>query len=296
MLQCMQMTDMQIIGIDLGGTKCAAARYDAQTFKRLEHFVVPTRTNEGFHTILGDMLQCIERLRTPQTRLLGIGMPGLVRERDGIIHHMPNIPGGEGYPLKEYLEKQTGLRVTIGNDSQTFALAEALEGAGKGKRVVVGITMGTGVGGGIVIDGKLFTGSDGFAGEIGHTLLMPGSPPYDTPDCRGEVEQFLSGTAMRKRCTDAKRPEDLLAGEACAFLHPSIVRETAWLCTNLTYMLNPTIIVFGGSTGRALLPYLPGIREELSRWMLKDTPLPGLAIRQLEDAATRGAALLAREG
>jgi predicted NBD/HSP70 family sugar kinase len=107
------------------------------------------------------------------------------------------------------------------------------------------------------------------------------------------VEQFLSGTALGRRCEQAKTPNDYLEGEACAFLHPEFFKECAWMCVNLTHMLNPSVIVFGGTTGRALKPHLHTISTELKKWMLPDTPLPVLSVALLKDAATRGAAMLA---
>lgn len=289
------MSTKHVIAIDIGGTKCAAALYATDASAPLVQRTMPTRAKEGWSAVLEDVLQCMKDLRTNETVAIGIGVPGFVRQPEGTIVHLPNIPDAEGSELRTLLEEKFSLPIAIGNDSQTFALAEAVEGAGKGHAVVVGITMGTGVGGGIVIDGKIFSGANGIAGELGHTLLLPGQPPYATDDMRGETEQFLSGTAMRKRCETAKKPEDLLAGEACAFLHPSIVKEAAWLCTNLTYTVNPSIIIFGGSTGRALAKYLPAIGTEMKKWTLPHTPLPKLAIRSLDDAATRGAALLAMQ-
>ncbi|MEK7217933.1 MAG: ROK family protein [Patescibacteria group bacterium] len=281
------------IGIDVGGTKTAIASYDTAGWKLLKQKRFPTRKDEGFGTVLEDALSIADSWKTPDTVALGCGAPGLIRATDGSILRMPNIAGGDGFPLKKYLEKRFGIPVTVENDSNCFTLGEALGGAGKGCNVVVGITMGTGVGGGIVVEGKLFRGADGFAGEIGHMLLRPGNPPYETEDSRGEVEQFLSGTAMLKRCEAAKAAQDLLEGGTCAFLHTEIVLETAWLCTNVTHLINPSIIVFGGGTGRALKPYLTTIRDEMTRWIMQGTPLPQLAVAQLDDPATRGAAMLA---
>ena len=190
------------------------------------------------------------------------------------------------------MEDALQLRVKVENDASCFALAEAMMGAGKDRRVVVGITLGTGVGGGIVIDGKVFQGAHGFAGEIGHMLMMPGKPPYETKDQRGDVEQFLSGTAMGHRCTAAKRPEDYLEGEVCSFLQPQIFREVAWIATSLTYLLDPDIIVLGGSAGRALGPHLSKVDEELKQWVLPGTPLPLIAVAELKESGALGAALL----
>lgn len=281
-----------LIGIDIGGTKIASALYDERGWKLLKEERCPTGRERGYQAVLEDVFAAIERLRRTDTRAIGIGVPGLVRHPEGVIIRLPNIPGAENAPLRSMIEERTGLPVTVGNDSNGFALAEAIDGAGKGERVVAGVTMGTGVGGGIVMNGKLFTGADGFAAEFGHTILVPGEPPYETDDRRGEAEQFLSGTALRKRCPEAKKPEDVFEGKTCAYLHPEIIRDTAILCANIIHMINPSVIVFGGGTGRALRRFLPDIETEITRWIMKGTPLPRLAIRKLEDAATRGAAML----
>jgi glucokinase len=284
-----------IVGVDLGGTKAALARYDAATwtFEEREKFL--TEAGRGFDDVLDRVVQHIARFRRPDTVAVGIGIPGLVRRSDGVLLNAPNIPGSAGVPLKKILEDRVKLPVFLENDAHCFALAEALRGAGKGHDVVIGVTFGTGVGGGIVLQGKLFRGGHGFAGEFGHTLLTPGNVPYEAADKRGDVEQFLSGRALGKRCEVAKRPEEYLEGEVCAFLRPEVFREVAWFVTNLLYSFDPDIVVFGGSTGRALKPHLKEISDELRAWLVPHTPLPLLATAALEDAGTLGAALLCDE-
>lgn len=286
------MISSSIIGVDLGGTKTAIARYDRATMEEQECLRIPTNADRKFQLILDDLVSAIQSLRADDTVAVGIGIPGLIEKNTGTIVTLPNIRGAEGFALEQSLQERLKLKVTVDNDANCFALAEAVVGAGKGHDVVVGITMGTGVGGGIVIDGKLFRGHHGFAGEIGHMLLVPGKPPYETDDRRGDIEQFLSGSAMGKRCAEAKRPEDYLEGAVCSFLQPEVFREVAWLTVNLAHLLDPSIIIFGGSAGRALTKHLPEIHEELKQWMLPKTPLPILAPAILPDAATRGAALL----
>lgn len=284
-----------VVGFDLGGTKSAVARYRIGTWECEAHQRLPTHAERGFVHVLEDALALIEKMRTPGTQSLGFGVPGLVEQPAGTLLRAPNIPGSERIPLKRTLEERLHLPVAVDNDANCFALAEAKAGAGRGARVVIGVTLGTGVGGGIVIDGKLERGSHGYAAEIGHMLLRPGDPPFKTPDRRGDAEQFLSGTALGKRCAAAKRPQDYLEGEVCAFLRPEVFREVAWLCTNLTHLLDPDVIVFGGSTGRALTPHLAEIERELMKWLLPGTPLPRLAVAKLKDAATLGAALLTQQ-
>ena len=98
---------------------------------------------------------------------------------------------------------------------------------------------------------------------------------------------------MGKRCPKAKNPEDYLKGTTCLSMQKDIVREAAWMCASLIHLIDPGIIVFGGSAGRALRTLLPKIRKELKDWILPETLVPKIAIGTMPDAATRGAALLA---
>lgn len=281
-----------VIGIDLGGTKIAVTKFDASTLTALESNTVPTHAERQFSHVYDEMLAIIASHQDDQTVGVGIGVPGLVRQPAGTVVCMPNIPGSDNVELLKKLRKDLTIPVAVENDANCFALAEALMGTGKGHSVFVGITLGTGVGGGIVINGELFRGANGFAAELGHMLLAPGNPPYQTNDKRGDVEQFLSGNAMGKRCEAAGKPEDYLEGEVCSFMRPEIFKEVAWLCVNLSHCLDPSMIAFGGSAGKALKQHLPSIEEELKKWMLPGTPLPKLSIAELPNAATLGAALL----
>ncbi|MDO8468400.1 MAG: ROK family protein [Candidatus Peribacter sp.] len=283
-----------VLGIDLGGTKLAIARFASATWKKQGERVLPT-AGKTFPVIVEEMLSLIQEFRTDDTTAIGIGIPGLIEKDSGEIRAVPNIPEGNGFPLLATLKNATKLPVFLENDSACFALAEALQGAGKGQNVVVGITMGTGVGGGIVVDGTIFRGQHGCAAEFGHMLLKPGESPTSEGAGRGEIEEYLSGTALLRRCPAAKRPEDLLSGPACTHLHAFFIREVAWACCSLAHCIDPGIIVFGGGAGHALKPHLPAIEKELKRWMLPESPLPKLAIGTLEHAGTLGAALLTRD-
>ncbi len=281
-----------VIGVDLGGTKTSLVRYDLASWKELESARMETRAERRFPAVYDDLLHAIRSMITTDTESVGIGVPGLVQQPEGVILRLPNIAGAEEHPLKKKMSGDLGVPVMVENDANCFALAEALHGAGKGHDVFVGITMGTGVGGGIVIQGKLFTGAHGFAAEIGHMLLQPGHPPYPTKDMRGDVEQFLSGTAFGRRCKAAKSPEQYMEGTVCEFMRPDVFREVAWMCVNIIHCIDPSAIAFGGSAGRALKPHLREIEEELKRWLLPKSPIPVLAVAELPQAGTLGAALL----
>lgn len=282
-----------VIGIDLGGTKMSAARYDVATWYNEAEVSAPTQAKKGFQSVMTAVAGLVKKIRTPSTTHIGIGVAGLVEKPRGAILRLPHIPGAEGI-TPAHASVALGLPVTFMNDANCFALAEATLGAGKGKPVVVGITLGTGVGGGIILDGKIFSGAHGYAAEIGHMLLRPGETPYPMEHPRGDVEEFLSGTAMGRRCTAALRPEEYLEGAVCSFLQPQVFEEVAWMCTSLAHLLDPSIIIFGGSAGRALEPHLEEITKELQKWMLPGVPLPELATAQRADAEVLGAAMVAR--
>lgn len=287
------MPASSIIGIDLGGTKTAIARYDASRFTLETEVRMPTRKGEGFSQVLEDIVTAVEKMRTTDTIAVGIGVPGLVRQPQGTLLTAPNIGNSSNVDVKNILEKRLNLPVFVDNDANCFTLAEARLGAAKNHKVVVGITFGTGVGGGIVMDGHLYRGANGFAAEIGHMLLVPGKPPFKTDYMRGEVEQFLSGTAFGKRCLDATDPEEYLSGAVCEFMHPDVWKEIAWLCTSISHLLDPDAFVFGGSAGHAFKPHLEEIRKEQINWMLPGAPIPDIYIAELKNSATLGAALLA---
>ncbi len=283
-----------ILGIDLGGTKTAFALFEKDSMKQLSMNVIPTDAKRGFEAVKQSVLTEIATLRRDDTVAIGLGVPGFINHASGKIVTMPNIPGAEGMELAACLQYETHLPTVVENDARCFTYAEALIGSGKDHSVVLGVTLGTGVGGGIVIDKKIYHGARGNAGEIGHMLLQPGTPPYPTKDKRGEVEQFLSGTAMGKRCEAAESPQDYLEGQVCGFMQPQVFREVSWLIVNAVHTIDPSVIVFGGSAGRALKPHLEKIKQELKMWMLPSINPPLLVVSELKDAAVKGAALLAK--
>ncbi len=274
-----------VLGIDLGGTKIAIGVVDviSKKIRKIETF--ETNAARGYDAVMDDVVAAALRIAEKDTIAIGLGVPGLVERDTRRVRSMPNIPRSENTDPRALLEKALKLFVTIDNDARCFAYSEALVGAGKGKKVVIGLTLGTGVGGGVVIEKRLYEGAHGFAAEFGHMLLVPEHPPYDTADKRGDVEQFLSGTAMGRR-SEEKDPEKFVAA-----LDGKLIREIAWFVTNLTAAFDPDMIVFGGAAGRALGSHLKEIEAELGTWMIAGMSRPQLAIAELEHAGVLGAAL-----
>ncbi len=287
------MSSAHIIGVDVGGTNIKISRFHSSTWTVLKHAQVPTPLY--FPEVLDACVELIESFRTDATTPVGVCFPGPIRQAEGILVRAPNILDSEEVPVKKILSERLKTNVEVENDGQAFTLAEATLGAGKGYPVVCGVIIGTGLGGGLVVNGKVYEGANGFAGEIGHMLLQPGQPPYETKNNRGDAEQFLSGTAFAERCKAAVGPEDYLEGDVCAALHPDVIKEVAWLCTNITHAYDPSIIIFGGSIGKALNPHLMSIKEELTKWILPPIKSPVLAIAKMEHPGTLGAALIAKQ-
>lgn len=177
------------VGIDLGGTNIRIAVISHQVIrsrghqlkdkniKILKKISVPTRTYKSKDTLIEGLsrlsLGLIRSLNIKKSDILGIGIgaPGLIDSKRGIIHHLVNIKGFKEVPLKRLIERETGIQTFLDNDVNVMTLGELYYGAGRGAENMLCITLGTGVGGGIVIDGKLYRGSSLSAGEIGHMPL-----------------------------------------------------------------------------------------------------------------------------
>ncbi|GAB7387724.1 glucokinase [Bacillaceae bacterium] len=195
------------VGIDLGGTAIklafvdAAGRIGAKT-------EAPTPVREGGDAIILKMKEMIDDLAAehgvarPQLKGIGIGAPAFMDIARGYVYEAINL-GWKNYPLKEKLESLTRLPVYVDNDANTAALGEMWQGAGRGAKHLICITLGTGIGGGIIVDGDIYRGANGMAGEAGHmTLLTEGGPPCNCGKT-GCLEVLSSATAIGREGTKA---------------------------------------------------------------------------------------------
>ena len=218
-----------VVGIDIGGTKLATVVADT-TGHILNKVRKPTLAERGPEyalQLLFDMVrETIESAGLERTAISAIGVScgGPLDTKTGIVYSPPNLPGWDALPLKAKLESEFQIPVTLENDANASALAEYRFGGGRGYNAVLYMTMSTGIGGGIVLDGQIYHGTNDSAGEVGHQILLPDGPPCGCGK-RGCLEALCSGpaiarraqTAIRKHLTDANASPAVLF-EPCEWM------------------------------------------------------------------------------
>jgi glucokinase len=258
--------------VDLGGTNIHCALADA-TGKVAVEGKTPTEGYEGPEAVVGRMAKVIEELaQKAGTRPAGVGVvvPGLADVKAGVTKFLPNLPGKwREVRVRELLEPQVHCPVYLLNDARAAALGEMTFGHGKTVRSMIFFTLGTGIGGGIVIDGRLLLGPLGAAGEIGHMTIIPDGPPCGCGS-RGCLETLFSGPALTGqgvrllRSGQAPKLYEMVSGDAGkvtpkemslaaeagdAMVREVIVRHAEYLgigVANLVTSLDPDLVVLGG--------------------------------------------------
>ena len=289
------------IGIDLGGTKIEGIVLDASG-RELFRKRVETQQEKGCGHITSRVKALYDELAAHvqhQPHTFGIGTPGAVSPRTGLLKNS-NTVCMNGRPLKSDLEQILGRKIEIQNDANCFAMAEALHGAGRGRKLVFGVIMGTGCGGGIVYKGEVVTGPQGIAGEWGHMSINP-----DGPLCycgqRGCVETFISGGGLEARYAGefgAKRPFKEIAKEYYAGDTKTVefmkvfFRNFGRSLANLIDVLDPDVVVLGGGVSNFDALYKEGVAE-VARHVFSDCLETPIVKNQLGDSAgVIGAALI----
>jgi glucokinase len=186
------------IGVDLGGTNLRAAAIDGHG-KLLDKIAGNTALEAGRDAVIDDMVQSIESLRARlgehNLRGVGIGLPGFILMDKGVIVGSNNMPEFENYPVRDEIERRLGAKVILENDANAAALGEKWMGAGRKVDDLVLLTLGTGIGGGIIVGGRVLHGQLGMAGELGHLTVVPNGNPCGCGN-RGCVEKHASATAI----------------------------------------------------------------------------------------------------
>ncbi len=308
----------ETIGVDLGGTKMALGVLDEERNVLWESKERSTGQTED--QLVEMLVREIEEARQarPAVAAAGLGIPATIDRRRGVAIASVNLPIADA-PIRDLVAERTGLPVFIDNDANVAALAENLYGAAKGTRFAVMVTVGTGIGGGLVIDGELYRGSIGAGAELGHTVVE-----LDGPRCqgycpgRGCVEALASGTALGREGRDAAEgapdsalgrlaaegteidgravTEAALAGDGTAVAVVALVgRRLGAALTSFANIFNPEVIVVGGGVIAAGELMLGPAREEVrARALAPMNATPVLAAELGPDAGMIGAAAMAR--
>ena len=289
------------IGIDLGGTKIEGIVLDAQG-KELLRKRVETQQEKGYAHILDRIKGLHDELAAGirgAAHTFGIGTPGAISPRTGLLKNS-NTVCMNGQPLKADLERMLGRKIEIQNDANCFALAEALLGAGRGKKLVFGVIMGTGCGGGIVHNGEVITGPQAIAGEWGHMSIDPNGPKCYCGQ-RGCVETLISGSGLAARYAEqfgGKRPfkkivQDYYAGDAKAVEFIKIFfRNFGRSLANLIDVLDPDVVVLGGGVSNFNALYTEGVAA-VAEQVFSDSLETPIVKHQIGDSAgVIGAALI----
>ncbi len=286
------------LGIDLGGTniKWAIVEHDADVWRTVARDQVATPTVGGPEAVVTRLATVGEEAigRCPGVSSVGIGVPGLYDAAAGSTRFLVNLPGAwAGRPVAGPVGDALGLPAFLVNDARAFGLAELRVGAGRGASAMIGLTLGTGVGGVIAVDGRVHQGHDGTAGEIGHQTLDAGQ---DAPLCgcgnRGCLEAFARADRIAAACGTATAEEAVArarAGDARA--KDGLARVGRWLgigIANMVTLITPDRIVIGGGISAAADLLRGPIREELER-RVRTTSLEGIEIVTAELGTWAGA-------
>ncbi len=266
---------LRCIAVDLGGTQIRAARYTVDGIQEAR-VAMATGAEDGMEAVLRRIQSAVRQVWPLEgdVAAIGLGAPGPLDFKRGILRFAPNLPGWVDVPLRDLLLDMFSVPVFVGNDADVAALGEHRFGAGQGVEDMIYITVSTGVGGGMIFDDRLFTGGNGMGGEIGHMAVDPHGPRCLCGNV-GCLETLASGTAIARQAR-----ERIIAGESSALeemvdgdvskitakevnevaqagdrLARSVFEEAGTYLgsaiVSLMYMLNPSLFVLGGSVTRA---------------------------------------------
>jgi glucokinase len=280
----MRSVGKTVIGVDLGGTKVAAGRVrNGEIEHRVKHSVP---AHEDRDTVLSVVSDAIAEVMTPEVGAIGCGVPSVVDVAEGIVREVGNIPSWKAVPLKAELERRFSIPAAIDNDANVFALGEFVFGAGKDHQHLVGITLGTGLGAGVIVDGRLLHGANCGVGELGKTARKGMRLEDWCASTYFPREWNASAGDLHRKARDG----DPHALES--FSHYGDELSEAIMLT--LYVYDPQIIVLGGSISTAFDLFEPRMRAGLEAFAYPHI-IERVLIEpsRLEHAAILGAAALA---
>ncbi|MGZ4815430.1 MAG: ROK family protein [Terriglobales bacterium] len=286
------MSSSFAIGVDLGGTNLRIAAVDTDG-NLLEKITLGTQVSKGREFVVTEMCDAIKSLESryaSRGRLcgVGIGIPGIIDKRTGMLRESPNLPGWHDYPVRDDISERLGTEVILENDANAAGFGENWLGAGRGYDEMCIITLGTGVGGGLVLRGGVWLGMNGMAGEVGHVTVDPNGHPCKCGNI-GCVEQYASATAIMRMareeiaCGNAPELAKLAAGPNIEFSARAVFNLTlqadaaaqrvydrvGWalgiLVGDLVNILNLRMYVIGGGVSNGWQAFAPSMFAEIRR-------------------------------
>jgi glucokinase len=300
--------------IDLGGTNLRAIVADLDANIGGDD-IRPSRAEDGLEACLAEIEASLRQacaevgVEPRELRAVGMCSPGWVDTVEGVVPAAPQLKGWRNVPIVRILGERFGTRVILENDANAGALGENTFGAGRGSRQMVYITVSTGVGGGIIVDGKLYGGARGSAGEIGHTIVDPSGPVCGCGN-HGCLEALASGTAIAargleaeargesQRLTAIREKGERITAEAvadcaedgdlaCREIYSEAGRFLGVALANLTNLLSPEVIVVGGGVMNASRLFMPQA-ENTMRSLALGEPLKHVRLAHWELGDTIG--------
>ena len=315
-----------ILGVDIGGTKVAVGLVDREgkILTQIRKPMIANRTAEAGFQAVTEAIDTLFFSAGAGGGVLNIGVcaPGPLDPNTGVVLNPPNLPCWRGFPLAQRIKDTYKVSVKVDKDSNAAALAETRWGAARGRHYVFYITLGTGIGTGLVLDGRVYRGNTGAAGEGGHMTIDPHGPicGCGKPGC---IEILAAGPAIgaRARAKIAAEPsrgakmvelakgnpasvasehvaQAYAAGDPLAreVLEETVELLTAWL-SNIVDLLDPDILVIGGGVAQMLQPFFGALKQGLLRWCVNPhvADIPLVLAHYRSDAGIAGGAALCVE-
>jgi len=291
----------KVIGIDLGGTNVRVAKVSASG-EIFQVLTSPSYANDGPEKVVANIIELIEKIENWEECVgIGIGVPGPVDTIRGVMTMATNLKGFENYPLAKVLTDKFGKPTFLDNDANVAGLAEALLGAGKNHPIVYYITQSTGVGGALIVNGRLVSGRNGYAGEIGNIILTREGEKINHLNV-GASENLFSGLALVKQAqaqldpniTSAKAIFDMAkeGNQTAQAIIDEMAFNFASMASAIAHVVDPHIFIVGGGVSKSSDMYFDKVVENYNKLVHEGMRNPKLVRAQLSEPGIVGAAML----